>query len=79
MNAIRVLSVDDHPLLREGIAALIAGQPDMQLAAEACTGIEAIERYRELRPDITLLDIQMPLLAASRRCWRSAANSPAHA
>lgn len=60
MSAIRVLSVDDHPLLREGIAALIAGQPDMLLAAEACSGLEAIARHRETRPDITLLDIQMP-------------------
>jgi len=62
MSAIRVLCVDDHPLLREGIAALIAGQPDMQLSAEASTGVEAIERYRECRPDVTLLDIQMPLM-----------------
>lgn len=62
MSAIRVLAVDDHPLLREGIAALIAGQPDMQLSAEASTGVEAIQRYRESRPDITLLDIQMPLM-----------------
>lgn len=60
MSAIRILSVDDHPLLREGIAALIAGQPDLQLCAEASTGMEAIARYRELQPDITLLDIQMP-------------------
>lgn len=60
MNTIRILAVDDHPLLREGIAALIAGQPDMQLSAEASTGMEAIERFREFRPDITLLDIQMP-------------------
>jgi DNA-binding NarL/FixJ family response regulator len=62
MSAIRVLCVDDHPLLREGIAALIGGQSDMQLSAEASTGVEAIERYRECRPDVTLLDIQMPLM-----------------
>jgi len=60
MDTIRILAVDDHPLLREGIAALIAGQADMQLCAEASTGEEAIQRFRELRPDITLLDIQMP-------------------
>jgi len=60
MNTIRILAVDDHPLLREGIAALIAGQSDMQLCAEASTGLEAIERFREFRPDVTLLDIQMP-------------------
>lgn len=62
MCAIRVLAVDDHPLLRGGIAALIAGQSDMELVAEASTGLEAIERFRAFRPDITLLDIQMPLL-----------------
>lgn len=62
MSTIRILTVDDHPLLREGVAALIAGQPDLQLAAEASNGAEAIERYREFRPDITLLDIQMPLM-----------------
>jgi len=60
MSAIRVLCVDDHPLLREGIAALISGQSDMDLSAEASTGIEAVERYRECCPDVTLLDIQMP-------------------
>lgn len=62
MSTIRILAVDDHPLLRGGIAALIDGQPDMQLCAEASTGVEAIERYRESRPDVTLLDIQMPLM-----------------
>lgn len=62
MSAIRVLCVDDHPLLREGIAALIGGQSDLVLSAEASTGVEAIERYRESPPDITLLDIQMPLM-----------------
>ncbi|MBO9715393.1 MAG: response regulator transcription factor [Pseudoxanthomonas sp.] len=62
MGAIRILCVDDHPLLRDGIAALVGGQPDMQLCAEASTGVEAIARYREHRPDVTLLDIQMPLM-----------------
>ena len=60
VNSIRILAVDDHPLLRGGIAALIASQPDMQLVAEASTGAEAIALYRALRPDVTLLDIQMP-------------------
>jgi DNA-binding NarL/FixJ family response regulator len=52
--------VDDHPLLREGIAAVIAGQQDLVLVAEAANGREAIERFREHRPDITLMDLQMP-------------------
>lgn len=62
MTAIRVLAVDDHPLLRGGIAALIAGQSDMALVAEASTGLEALERFRSVRPDVTLLDIQMPVM-----------------
>jgi DNA-binding NarL/FixJ family response regulator len=60
VNTIRILIADDHPLLRDGIAALIASQEDMCLAAEVSTGAEAIERFRILRPDVTLLDIQMP-------------------
>ncbi|HVQ15235.1 MAG TPA: response regulator transcription factor [Vicinamibacterales bacterium] len=57
---IRLLAADDHPLLREGIAALIGTQRDMQLVAEAATGRETVERFRAVRPDVTLLDIQMP-------------------
>ena len=57
---IRVLSVDDHALLREGIAALVGNQPDMQLVAEACDGREAIELFRKHQPDVTLMDLQMP-------------------
>lgn len=57
---IRVFSVDDHPLLREGIAAIINNQPDMQLVAQAATGGEAIQMYFQHRPDVTLLDLKLP-------------------
>jgi DNA-binding NarL/FixJ family response regulator len=57
---IRVLTVDDHALIREGIAALIANQKDIRLVAEACNGQEAIEQFRSRRPDVTLMDLQMP-------------------
>jgi len=57
---IRILVVDDHPLLRDGIAALIDGQDDMELVAEASNGREGIEQYRTHAPDITLMDLQMP-------------------
>jgi DNA-binding NarL/FixJ family response regulator len=59
---IRILTVDDHPLLREGIAALVNAEPDMKLVAEACNGLDAIEQFRHHRPDVTLMDIQMPEL-----------------
>jgi DNA-binding NarL/FixJ family response regulator len=64
MNALpypnRILAVDDHPIFRQGIAGLLADQPDMQLIAEACDGLEAIHQFRSGRPDITLMDLQMP-------------------
>lgn len=60
LKSIRILVVDDHPLLREGIAALIDDQGDMKIVAEASSGHEAIEQFRKHKPDITLMDLQMP-------------------
>jgi DNA-binding NarL/FixJ family response regulator len=58
--AIRILTVDDHQLLREGIAAVLEGQPDMVLVGQASNGREALEGFRQLRPDVTLMDLRMP-------------------
>jgi DNA-binding NarL/FixJ family response regulator len=60
MTAIRVLIADDHPIMRDGVAALIESAPDMVVIGQAIDGAEAIVRYRELRPDVTLIDLQMP-------------------
>jgi DNA-binding NarL/FixJ family response regulator len=60
---IRVLTVDDHPLLREGIAALVNGETDMKLVGEASNGQEALDQYRLHRPDVTLMDLQMPTMS----------------
>ena len=60
---IRVLSGDDHPLLSEGIATIINSQPDMELISQAATGTEAIQKYREYRPDVTLMDLRLPDLS----------------
>jgi DNA-binding NarL/FixJ family response regulator len=57
---IRILTVDDHPLLRKGIATLVNAEPDMKLVAEASGGEQAVELFRVHRPDVTLMDLQMP-------------------
>jgi DNA-binding NarL/FixJ family response regulator len=62
IKKINILSVDDHPLLREGIAAVLQGETDIVLAAEATNGQEAVESFRACRPDVTLMDLQMPVM-----------------
>jgi DNA-binding NarL/FixJ family response regulator len=57
---IRILCVDDHPIVRQGIAGLVGVQPDMALVAEASNGREAVHQFRALKPDVTLMDLQMP-------------------
>lgn len=77
-KTIRVLAVDDHPVFRAGLAALLANETDMGMVGEAATGTEAIEKFHSLRPDITLLDLQMPdmsgidVLIAIRKVYLSA-------
>jgi DNA-binding NarL/FixJ family response regulator len=75
---IRILLVDDHPLVREGMAALIARQGDMTVVAEAANGAEAVELHRRHRPDVTLLDLSLPQLSgmeALRRIRRESADA----
>jgi DNA-binding NarL/FixJ family response regulator len=59
-NRIRILAVDDHPLFLEGVEALVASQPDMELIAQAADGRQAIAQFRKHRPDVTLMDLQLP-------------------
>jgi len=59
-NLIRILTVDDHPILRKGLTALVNAEPDLKLVAEAANGKEAIEAFRSHQPDVTLMDLQMP-------------------
>jgi DNA-binding NarL/FixJ family response regulator len=73
---IRVLSADDHPLLREGIAAIIDGEADMTLVSQASTAAEAIQMHREFRPDVTLMDLRLPDLSGIDAMLAIRANSP---
>jgi DNA-binding NarL/FixJ family response regulator len=59
-NTLKVMCVDDHPLVRKGVAAILANEPDMELVAEASDGQEAVEKYRQLHPDVVLMDLRMP-------------------
>jgi DNA-binding NarL/FixJ family response regulator len=61
-DPIRILAVDDHQMFREGVAMILATQPDMHLVAQASNGREAVQQFREHRPDITLMDLQMPAM-----------------
>src|SRR5215813_6286614 len=59
-NPIRIMAVDDHPLLLQGIVTIMGDQPDMVIVAEASNGREALQKFRKHRPDVTLMDLQMP-------------------
>lgn len=73
-KVIRILAVDDHPIVRNGIGGLVTDQTDMVLVGEASNGREAIQQFRAHQPDVTLMDLQMPELGGSMRSSRSVMN-----
>lgn len=75
--AIRVLAVDDHPVLRDGIRALISNHADVELIGEAANGHEALEQFRRLQPDVTLMDLQLPDMDGIDAIGRIRAEYPA--
>jgi DNA-binding NarL/FixJ family response regulator len=75
-SPIRVLVVDDHVLLRQGIAGILAPEPDIALVAEAANGAEAVEAFARVRPDVTLMDLQMPVLSGIEAIQRIRSGAP---
>lgn len=75
-DKIRVLIVDDHPIVRQGVAALLASQRDIELVGEAATGAEAIEMHRELAPHVTLMDLRLPDMSGSTAIERIRGEAP---
>ena len=73
---IRSLTVDDHIMLREGIAAIVDAEPDMEIVGDAANGAEGIEAFRRLRPDVTLMDLQMPVMTGFEAISAIKAESP---
>src|SRR3954454_24308648 len=76
MTLIRVLLVDDHPVVRDGLAAMLAAQPDIAVIGEAGTGAEALERVAALHPDVVLMDLQMPEMDGAAATAAIRANHP---